>query len=358
MLLCLLLSVVYLSNAVRLVGHRTYLYGDPTGDYYSTASLLADGDLDLRNQLDNDFSKSGSQMALGRHGEWYNVHEPLLPIIALPFFAALGDGGLLLLNMLLTIGSVVILASMLSAFVPTQPAFYSALLVGLSPHFVSISYSFSHDVLGAFLLVAAFFALARGRLIISSFLLGLLFFARIPFLCCVPAYALYVLFRCRAEHSSFRKCIMRIVRFSLPLILCLSGFLILNWLLFGNPWETSYDRWLPGPDAYAVSSHRVFFGENLSGGFFENFFGREKGIVFGGPFAVFVMIMGCRETAQKNRPLAIFVYALSLSVLVLFTLYAHGTAEFPSRYHLPIIAFSSVPCAYLFNRMWPASSSS
>src|SRR5439155_8086015 len=68
-----------------------------------------DGDLDLRNQLKGGLEVHQRQVALGRGGEWYPKHPILMPVLSVPFYAALGTGGFLAFNLLIfsLLGTVV-----------------------------------------------------------------------------------------------------------------------------------------------------------------------------------------------------------------------------------------------------------
>lgn len=99
--LLLYLCFVY----IPFIGARTSLLEDfVKGDsYYYRAmiiSLLHDGDLLLANNIAVD--PLDGQLALGTHG-LVPKHPVIMPLVSLPFYALLGNDGLLLFNVLQTI---------------------------------------------------------------------------------------------------------------------------------------------------------------------------------------------------------------------------------------------------------------
>ena len=56
---------------------------DPGWMVSTVMSITEDGGLDLRDQLQNDPSQAADQTSLGKNGEWYPLHEFIMPVVAL-----------------------------------------------------------------------------------------------------------------------------------------------------------------------------------------------------------------------------------------------------------------------------------
>jgi hypothetical protein len=141
----------------------TYLVGD--GPYYAetAVSLLYDHDLDLRNQLPGGLVVHGPQIALGPGGEWFPKHPILLPVLGLPFLAAFGLPGLLLLN-LVVLSAFAALLYRLGRLVASPEAAAAAVALLLLGTFVrAYAYNLSPDLLAALLVAAAVLAALEGR---------------------------------------------------------------------------------------------------------------------------------------------------------------------------------------------------
>src|SRR6185295_9809006 len=81
------------------VDHVTFLIGDCAYYRATLVSLLEDRDLDVANNLLAQRSPLPSNVARGRHGEFYPKHPILLAVVALPFYVVGGDVGLLAFNL-------------------------------------------------------------------------------------------------------------------------------------------------------------------------------------------------------------------------------------------------------------------
>src|SRR5690242_16919754 len=79
--------------------HPTFLIGDCAYYRATLVSLLEDRDLDIANNLTVQRYPMPSNVARGRHGEFYPKHPILLAVAALPFYVVAGDVGLLAFNL-------------------------------------------------------------------------------------------------------------------------------------------------------------------------------------------------------------------------------------------------------------------
>src|SRR5690606_15577473 len=85
--------------------YKPYTFGDydPGWMIFTTQSLVEDFDLDLKNQLENNPENIGGQIALGKAGEWFPLHEWLISLFGVPFYLLFGVPGTLLCNMLMSL---------------------------------------------------------------------------------------------------------------------------------------------------------------------------------------------------------------------------------------------------------------
>ena len=158
-------------------------YGDPSVQSLVTLSLLQDWDFDLRNQKE-EFDPT-DQVALGNDGEWYPLHEPLLPILAVPFYALFGIAGCVILNMIVACIAALCIFN-ICAEIANKPiaAAIATMLTVLSCPYLTYAYSFSSDLLGATLFIAAmmFFGhLTPRSWFVAGLCSGALLTARMPF---------------------------------------------------------------------------------------------------------------------------------------------------------------------------------
>lgn len=348
----IVLMSLYLAHAIREQRHgHNFLCGDPTGTYLVTESLLTDRDFELRNQLQFDAAMAADQMSVGRRGEWYNSHEPLLSVLGVPFVGLLGGAGALVCNMLLTVLTVLVMFRTWSG--RAAPAFAAALLVGCSYHFRAYSFSYSNDVLGTLLLVGGYAFFERGRYASAGIVLGLLFFARLPFVPLIAAFAA-ALFFIDAPSGTRRDTVRQAARLLTPVAVALLLFLSINYLQFGSFLATSYSRWIPAAEQPQTTvSHWIFFNRSIFHGLGLNLFDQRVGLISNAPLIVAgLLLMGIAMWKQR-RAAAVIIYGSTLLLLVIFSLYSKGEPSTPNRYHLPIIALSVAPWALAFDRCMP-----
>src|SRR5688572_12912905 len=98
LLLLLVPLAVYAVILARRYDGGDYLRGDCPYYYYTTLSLLRDGDLDLSNQIPGGLSRHFDQVSLAADGRVVPKHPIAMPLAAVPFVAALGRPGTLVLN--------------------------------------------------------------------------------------------------------------------------------------------------------------------------------------------------------------------------------------------------------------------
>jgi hypothetical protein len=131
----------------------------------------------------------------------------------------------------------------------------------------------------------------------------------------------------------------------LPLAIC---FLLSNWLMFGSPTITSYDRWQHFVNGQStISSQRAAF----SCSFFDNLpqmlFDQESGLLIGAPLILLAVAFGIGSFWRRARNEAALMLITSVSLVVLFTKYCNAYPGEPgNRYLMPVVALCAIPLGF------------
>jgi hypothetical protein len=211
-------------------------------------------DLGWNRRLTDDWSN----VALGRDGGWYPKHPILLPLLAVVPYKLYGPQGTLVANVLLNL-AFVLLTFLLGRRV-AHPAAAALVAAGVAcvPFVVDMSYTFSNDLLGAVLLLGAVeLALAR-RFGLAGVLAGLAVWSRVTNVAFLPAVAL------AGWSAGGWRGVARAAAFAL---VPLSAYALLNTVLFGAPWVTSYHRVIVREDGVMkTAAHTRLFNVEFARG--------------------------------------------------------------------------------------------
>lgn len=242
-ILVLSLVVGVLSVAQRWSPY-TWLQGD--GSFYLnvTRGILEHGTLrqeamhphswyDLNLDWNRDLDAAWSNIAIGRHGEWWPKHPLLLPLLALPFVWALGTPGTLVVH-LLCFGLIGVFAYRIAAqMVPRPAALAATCVLVLTPWFMGRAWGFSNDMLYTAILLACIDAAMAGKPALAGALLGVGIFAKATNVLYGPAILAVFLLR-KDWRGAWRMCLWA----AGPTL----AYLALNAYMFGSPLRTGYDR--------------------------------------------------------------------------------------------------------------------
>jgi hypothetical protein len=180
-----------------------------------------------------DVDAAWSNIALGRHGEWWPKHPILLPVVAAPLVWALGPVGTLIFQFLAWL-AVVALAYRVAARLVSRPAsLVAACAFVVTPWVAERVWGFNNDVFYTALLLAALDAALGAKAAASGLLLGLAVLAKPTNVLYGPGIALLFLLR-KDFRGALRLCLFA----AGPTLLALG----LNWYLYGSPIRTGYDR--------------------------------------------------------------------------------------------------------------------
>lgn len=323
-------AVLLLHAALVLIGYHphTFIRGDGVAYAYMDVSLAEDGDLYLENNL--PFPPGGrpesSLYALGRDGRLWPKHPPLLPLAAFPFYLALGLNGLLVFNVLLLGGTVLLLSLLLPRRIPLPKglAFASVFLL---PYVFFHTYSFSPDLLLAFLAALMLWGLQSGKEEWAGLASGLMVFLR-------PNY----LFQVVLGAALARKRAPFLLGAGVGLLPCLAY----NAFAFGAPWLTGYHRVVVATAAGPrLVSHTDLFSLDPSR-FLQLFAHWDRGLLFSAP-VVFPLLLALALRWRSNRRPAAFVFATWGWHLLFYTCYVPWLADHVGiRFLMPPVLLSAL----------------
>jgi len=356
--ICLFLG--YGAHAVYEYKPYTYTYADPGWMVSTVMSLVEDRDLDLRNQLHNDPNQAADQTSQGKNGQWYPLHEYLMPVFTIPFYLIFGIDGCLIFNVFISIVLMMTLFNLCARHVDYGSAFAATVLTAFATLFLNYTYSYSLDVFSAFLLVIAYWCAVTGRYGLAGFVWGLAIFARLPNLITLVGLIPFLLL----EGGSARQTgpreslVLRCLKRFRPLFLSFAGglpvalcILFSNWMMFGSPFVTSYDRWQHFVSGRAViSSQRGALACSLMNSLPAVLLDPKSGLLIGGPILIIVAAFGIRLFWKKARNEMILYSLISIALLILFSKYCYAVPAGPgNRYLMPIVALGTIPLSLVLD---------
>ncbi len=360
LLLVICLSLVSGAHVVRRYEPYTYTYGDPGWMVSTVISIVDDRDLDLRNQLKNNPDQAADQTSQGKDGQWYPLHEILMPFLTVPFYLVFGINGCLVFNVLVSILLMISIYYLCARHVDYLCAFAATILTAFTTLFLDYTYCYSLDVFGTLLLLLAYWCAVSGKFILTGLVWGLAIFSRlanvvtlagvIPFLVLVGASGRREEGATPVVHLAHRvRPLLLSVAGGLPVGLCI---LAANWTMFGSPFATSYDRWQHFVQGKPViSSQRGAFSCSFIDRLPKVLADPQSGLLIGGPLILVAIAFGSCLFWNKARHEAVMSGLISIALLVFFTKYCNAAPGAPgNRYLMPIVALSSIPLSIALNK--------
>ena len=320
----------------------TYLPGDCPFYRAAAASILKDFDLDLRGDPLFSVLRPEGQVALGERGEWYPKHPLLLPLAALPAYAAAGDAGLLFFNLvqLVALDALVFLAA--RRFTSDLAALAIALWFAFGSLLRPAAYNFSPDVLSSLVVLGAVLALLSRRPAAAGFLFGLSVAAKWTNALFLPLGAAYALLALGLRPA---------LRFAAASAPPLAALAILNWHMFGSPLTTPYDRVL-GPGGTIEPSHRTMFDGPFWAGLWQQIEDPRLGLVRSAPQTLFAL-PGFALLFRRARAEAALVAACCAAQLAVFAPYRMWSASsYGHRFLMTAVVLCAIPVAALAERIF------
>lgn len=349
-ILLLYLFFIYLPFIIsRSDSMESFFQGD---SYYYRAvidSLLEDGDLLLANNIPAD--PLDGQLAMGRDG-LVPKHPIILSLISLPFYSLFGPSGLLLFNILDCMILIVLIFKLNCLFHNHLIAFVTTILYATGTLFFDYMYSYSLDILSTVLLLAGLYLVLRGRFYAGAVPLGLSVFAKLPnapLIGVILLYAGFMILRGEAANESarehFRSKVMAAITTAVIFMIALVPFAYTNYLLFGSPVVTGYQRTaVAGEEGQVVLiDHTGKFNQPLLKGIYLSLFAPRNGVIPTNPVLILAFLGVFQIRKSKNRDKLYLILLICLIQFLLFAKYDEWyTSHFSNRFLMTFIALSSV----------------
>jgi len=332
----LALAFILAAQLARRYEPYTFIRRDASFYATITRGLVQGGTLDQRpwqptswytghHPAYDSLDQAWSNVSVGADGETlYPKHSYVMSALAVPFYAFWGPPGLLVFNALCVFLMLFGGFLLASRFAPTGAAVLAVVLALMSPKLVEQTYFFGIDPFTAGVVAVGFAALLRPRPrpALAGFLLGLALWAR-------PNLALLVFpvgIPLAWGHAALDRggWVRLLVAGAVPLVAAAVG----NWVMFGAPWITSYDRILTVVDGRQViqSSRTLFdlpFGEGLERMFTQPYNGLLRTSL--GPT---LGVLGLPSLWRRDRKLAVGVALSLLGYFAFFVTYHYQSARF------------------------------
>ena len=348
----LLLLMLLLAYAPYILSQDFWTHSYIKGDsyYYRAAiiSIIEDGDLLVANNVAYD--PLNGQLAVGRDG-LVPKHPILLSLLGLPFYALFGSYGLLLFNLLQTLALMGLLLQLNRLYLSPMTAWITTLLYGVATLFHNYVYNFSPDVLSTLLVLAGTYFLFRKSIAYSGAFLGFAAFAKPLNLLPIGLIGFYFLWTqvqlSRNENGKHQLTISwrRLLLFAAGLGLSLLPYLAINYVLFGSPLVTGYQRMaVPGPlpESVAIASHIHDFNQSLLTNLHPVLFTPNKGLLTTN-LLIILAVPGLVALARSpRRAELILLVGISLAILLLIARYDFWyLSHFSNRFLMLVVIFSA-----------------
>ena len=321
----------------------SWLPGDCPFYRAALVSLLEDGDLDLRNNVDWEVLSPETQVALGRDGAWYPKHPLALSLAALPAYAMAGDTGLLGFNLLQLVALDCLLLLAARRVAGEAVALAVALLFALGTLLRPVALNFSPDVFSTLLVLGGALALLSGRSGLGGALLGASVAAKWTNLVFLP-----IGLGCVAIFQG-RRAALHLGLAAAPFLLALAA---LNTHMFGSPLVTPYDRvGIHLRDVPSLEpSHRTRFTLPFWSGLRDQLLDPEMGLLRSAP-PLLLSLAGLPLLVRRFPREAAVVLSFSLAQLATFARYADWRASsYGHRFLLTVVGLGVLPAAALCDR--------
>jgi Glycosyltransferase family 87 len=345
------------SSAAGRYSPNRWLYADGSFYYNIVRGFVEHGSLDqgqihprswYNGQLGWNYNLTDdwSNVSVGRGGAWYPKHSFLMPLLSVPFFLAFGPVGTLIFNVLCGVLAALLAAELAALYCARWAAAALGLAIAGMPVLVRQAYGFNNDVFYSVLVVGGAILLLdrkgrRGDETWAGLLLGFSVLAKITNVIFLVPLGLFVLAKRDWRY---------LLRFALACSVGIGLAALANWVLFGAPWVTAYQRVLVVHDGrQEIQSHFRLFGRDFWPGLRALWSAPPLGLIDTFP-AFALALVGCGVFAARKYWSEAVAFALCLILpLLLFAKYTFYRAEFLD----PIFALAAAPLAACVGLLLP-----
>lgn len=343
-LIAYLCLVYFPFTLARAAAGQDYIHGDSVYYRAMIASLLEDGDLLLANNISGN--PLDGQLALGSAG-LVPKHPILMPVVSLPFYALFGAHGLLLFNVLDSVALMLLIFALNALFFESWLACATTILYATGTLFLDYTYNYSPDIFATVLVLAGLYLVLTKRWYSGALLLGLSVFAKTPNALLagpIMVYGFFALWRENAQLPAASR-LARIAAVAACFVLALLPFLYTNYVLFGSPFVTGYQRAaVAGANGQVlIDDHVAKFNQPLLRGVVQSLFDAQNGILPSNPVLLLALPGALWIGSSTRRKQLVLVLLLCVAQFLFFAKYDDWRAShFSNRFLMTSVALSSV----------------
>jgi hypothetical protein len=267
-----------------------------------------------------ELDASWSNVSVGVNGKWYPKHSFVMSAIALPFYEVFGVLGLLIFNVFAVV--FLLFSSYLIAyrFVRGPPLIFALVLLGTGATFVDQSYHFSADVFSAAIVLAGFACLQHRVSLWAGILFGLALWARPTLVILIAPVAFAMSYRILSKRD--------VRRVALGLVPCIFASALSNWLMFGAPWTSGYERILVVHGGVpALDSATNLFTIAWDDGLKRMFTSTKHGFIELAPAAL-LAVVGLGNMARRSKRMTLALAVSVLGYVCFFVTYRYSHPRF------------------------------
>lgn len=288
------------------------LVDDFTLEQHRFAASWYDGNQGWNRNLD----QAWSNVALGRHGEYWPKHPIVISVLSTPFYLAFGVFGTLLFNVLVFAVLAGCAYYVLRAHASATASGIAVLLFTLGSGATNQLYNYNGDILLAALLAASLASADAKRGGLSGVLFALGIMIKPTAVLLIPLWLATV-----KVARAPRRTVLHALLFGGAVLLVYAG---MNTYMFGAPWLTSYARTLVVVDGHqAVASHAGAFDTPLELGMARTFAYLRDG------FSPWLIALVGAPIVLVRRPLYLVASAVGVvGTFYVFSLYRYEGDRF------------------------------
>lgn len=329
---------------------------------YTIKSIVEDGDILIENNLpDKHHSFQAEQVALSINKQIVPKHQILLSVVGIVFYLLFNIKGLLILNLFLSTGVLILIFLINKLFFDEKISFLTTILYASNALFYYYSNNFSPDLLSTLLLLMALFFTIKDKFILGMFFLALAITAKVTnaiFILPFTVYLVCFLYRIKDIPHRSRTIVFFILKMGMIFIISILPFLIYNFIIFGDPLITGYQRaiTLGLNNEIVIINHINSFTQPFFIGFVRLLFHMKWGIVFTNPILI-TAFMGIFYFIKKSNlksvnPALIFLFSVAFLQLIFFAKYDMWfTSHFSNRFLMTFVAIMSLGTSYFISSL-------